>query len=94
MDRASREGAVKTKAQQEICPTQNRWLRRNPGGQLGYKIAVQIVVYLLTGRERAPSLKSDRSPVWRAPSSLIPAGSLVASFHVAWPLEGRTISAG
>jgi hypothetical protein len=27
---------------QEICPTQNRQLRRNPSSQLGDKIAVQI----------------------------------------------------
>jgi hypothetical protein len=42
MDRASRESAVKTEAPQEICPTQNRQLRRNPGSQLGDKIAAQI----------------------------------------------------
>jgi hypothetical protein len=42
MDRTSRESAVKTEAPQEICPTQNRQLRRNPSSQLGDKIAVQI----------------------------------------------------
>jgi hypothetical protein len=53
MDRASRESAVKTEAPQQICPTQNRQLRRNPSSQLGDKIAVHIGGYVSVQEDAA-----------------------------------------